>query len=454
MEQRTFLKTLCGIMLALAIAACTGGPAASANKPAVSTASADQLDVAIRETSDYLNKQLPKGNKLVILNIQSEYPALSEYIIDELIANTVNDRVFLVVDRQQLDTIRAELDFQYSGEVDDDTMQALGRMAGAQIIVSGAVSKIGDLYRLRVRALGVQTAQIEGQFNRNIPDGPTIAALARSQATGYGDSGGRPVAKAASQPGAAQAAASVASDTTGVPQGMVLVPAGTFSMGSNEGRDHEMPVHQVTISKPFFMGKYEVTQKEWIEIMGTNPSGFKGNDLPVEQVSWHEAIDYCNKRSRAEGLVPAYSGNENNIICNFQASVYRLPTEAEWEWAAKGGGKDSMIYLYSGSSNMDAVAWNGSNSGDKTHPVGMKAPNSLGIYDMSGNIYEWCWDWYGAYSSGAQTDPEGVASGSNRVSRGGCWYKGYQPPRSATRSSDPPSFRENTVGFRLLRPSL
>ena len=160
--------------------ACGGGPAPAAP--------VDELDAAVRETSDYLNKQLPKGNKLVILNIQSDFPALSEYIIDELIANTVNDQVFSVVDRRQLDSIRAELDFQMSGEVDDETAQALGRMAGAQIIVSGAVSRIGDLYRLRVRALSVQSAEIEGQFNRNIPDNSTIAALVKSRATGYGGS--------------------------------------------------------------------------------------------------------------------------------------------------------------------------------------------------------------------------------------------------------------------------
>jgi hypothetical protein len=206
MYQRPFLKALRSIMLVLVVASC-------ASKPAVS---GDQLDAAIRETSDYLNKQLPKGNKLVVLNIQSEYPALSEYIIDELIANTVNDRVFPVVDRQQLNTIREELDFQMSGEVDDDTAQALGRMAGAQIIISGAVSKIGDLYRLRVRALSVQTAQIEGQFNRNIPDSPTIVALAQSRATGYGDSGGRPAASA--QPGVA-------------PAGQSAAPALTYKIG-------------------------------------------------------------------------------------------------------------------------------------------------------------------------------------------------------------------------------
>ena len=176
------------IFLVMLVMGCAGGakPVENTVENVVGKSTADELDAAIRETSDYLNKQLPNGNKLVILNIQSDFPALSEYIIDELIANTVNDRVFSVVDRQQLNTIRAELDFQMSGEVDDDTAQALGRMAGAQIIISGAVSRIGDLYRLRVRALSVQTAAIEGQFNRNIPDGSTVAALVKSQATGYG----------------------------------------------------------------------------------------------------------------------------------------------------------------------------------------------------------------------------------------------------------------------------
>ena len=163
--------------------ACGGSPAPVS---AQTSSKQDELDAAIRETSNYLNKQLPRGNKLIILNVQSDFPALSEYIIDELIANTVNDRVFSVVDRQQLNTIRAELNFQMSSEVDDSTAQSLGRMAGAQIIISGAVSRIGDLYRLRVRALSVQSAQIEGQFNRNIPNGPTVTALVNSKATGYG----------------------------------------------------------------------------------------------------------------------------------------------------------------------------------------------------------------------------------------------------------------------------
>jgi hypothetical protein len=216
------LKKFGLLLIGVLFMACSGSPAPATVEAPAGGKLTDELDAAVRETSDYLNAHLAKGNKLVILNIQSAYPALSEYIIDELIANTVNDRVFTAVDRQRLDAIRAELDFQYSGEVDDDTMQTLGRMAGAQIIISGAVSKIGDLYRLRVSALSVQNAQIQGQFNRNIPDGPTVSALARSQATGYGDSGtapGRPADQGAQAVQARQAAA----------QGAATAPAAKVS---------------------------------------------------------------------------------------------------------------------------------------------------------------------------------------------------------------------------------
>ena len=207
--------------------ACNSGPVPA---PAVPS---DELDIAIRETSDYLNVQLPKGNKLVILNIQSDFPALSEYIIDELIANTVNDRVFSVVDRRQLDTIRAELDFQMSGEVSDETAQSVGQMTGAQTIISGAVSRIGDIYRLRVRALNVQSAQIEGQFNRNIPDGTTVAALVQSKATGYGESsGGRPSAASAPvAPAPAPAAILVQAEPTPAP----VAPAPTVYKVGDKG---------------------------------------------------------------------------------------------------------------------------------------------------------------------------------------------------------------------------
>jgi formylglycine-generating enzyme required for sulfatase activity len=235
---------------------------------------------------------------------------------------------------------------------------------------------------------------------------------------------------------------------------MVPVPAGTFQMGSNNGDRDEKPIHQVTISKPFYMGKYEVTQKEWVEVMGSNPSYFKGDNLPVENVSWYGVIDYCNKRSVKEGLTPAYTVSGSTVTWNKNANGYRLPTEAEWEWAAKGGGKDSTITEYSGSNSADGVAWYSSNSGGKTHPVGTKSPNSLGIYDMSGNVWEWCWDWSGSYSSGAQTDPAGASSGSDRVARGGSWLNYAEFVHSASRSGNAPANRGNGLGCRLVRPSL
>jgi len=236
------------------------------------------------------------------------------------------------------------------------------------------------------------------------------------------------------------------------PANMVRVEGGTFQMGTaNAYNNDERPVHTVTV-KTFYMGKYEVTQKEWQEVMGNNPSRFKGDNLPVEQVSWFDAIEYCNKRSQKEGLTPVYRGSGNNITCDWNANGYRLPTEAEWEFAAKGGIKDKLITEYSGSNNVDAVAWYIGNSGSRTYQVGTKAPNSLGLYDMSGNVYEWCWDWYGSYTSGAQTDPKGPISGADRVVRGGSWSNLASIVRSVKRVSSNPSDRNDVIGFRLVRP--
>ena len=195
---------------------------------------------------------------------------------------------------------------------------------------------------------------------------------------------------------------------------MMKVEAGTFKMGATSemdvGDSSEKPVHQVTLTKDYYIGKYEVTQALWKAVMGSNPSFFKGDNLPVESVSWDDCQEFINKLNSLTGR-------------NF-----RLPTEAEWEYAARGG-KKSRGYKYSGSNNDDNVAWNYHNSDQNTHPVGTKQANELGIYDMSGNVMEWCQDWYGSYSCSPQTNPTGVTSGSKRVYRGGdfssipgaCW---------------------------------
>jgi len=239
------------------------------------------------------------------------------------------------------------------------------------------------------------------------------------------------------------------------PDGMVRVEGGTFTMGSpaNEpGRRDDEVQHQVTVSS-FYMGKYEVTQKEYQEVMGTNPSRFKGDNLPVEQVSWFDAVKYCNKRSQREGLTPAYTIKGllgKKVTWNRNANGYRLPTEAEWEYACRAG---TTTAYNTGASISDNTGWYWDNSGKTTHPVGQKPANAWGLYDMHGNVDEWCWDWYGDYPSGAQTDPVGASSGSNRVWRGGSWNQSAQYVRSALRINLSPTLRINILGFRVLRPA-
>jgi formylglycine-generating enzyme required for sulfatase activity len=237
----------------------------------------------------------------------------------------------------------------------------------------------------------------------------------------------------------------------------VWINGGTFTMGSpaNEpNRDSdEGSQHQVTVSG-FYMGKYEVTQAEYQTVMGTNPSNFKGPSLPVEQVSWFDAVEYCNKRSQKEGLSLAYTisgtGNSRTVSLNRSANGYRLPTEAEWEYACRAGTSTP----YSSGNSVDNAGWYSNNSGSTTHAVGGKQSNAWGLYDMHGNVWEWCWDWKGDYPSGAQTDPMGVSSGTLRVNRGGGWFSNGQFLRSANRSSFALGTRYYYIGFRLARPRL
>ena len=198
------------------------------------------------------------------------------------------------------------------------------------------------------------------------------------------------------------------------------------------------------------MGIYEVTQREYQEVMGENPSNSysRGDNLPVEFVTWYEAIVYCNSRSQREGLTPAYVINGIDVTWNRNANGYRLPTEAEWEYACRAG---TQTPYNTGISLRDNTGWHYYNSGGSSHLVGQKPANAWGLHDMHGNVDEWCWDWYGSYTSVAQTDPQGAVSGSQRVLRGGSWGGGEESLRSAARGSEIPELMFDSSGFRLVR---
>ncbi|MBU1677760.1 MAG: SUMF1/EgtB/PvdO family nonheme iron enzyme [Bacteroidetes bacterium] len=239
-----------------------------------------------------------------------------------------------------------------------------------------------------------------------------------------------------------------------IPEGFVFVEGGVFQMGSTSGDSDEQPVHTVTLSN-FYISKYEVTQKQWREVMGTNPSYFSGDDKPVEQVTWYDAVAFCNALSEKVGLEKCYSGSGTSIIYDFTKNGYRLPTEAEWEYAARGGNQ-SNGYTYSGSNSIGGVAWYSSNSGNTTHNVGTKTSNELGIYDMSGNVWEWCNDWYSDnyYSNSPGNNPKGPASGTSRVLRGGSWLSYDNNCRVSNRTGGYPDYPYYNNGFRIVQDSL
>ena len=220
---------------------------------------------------------------------------------------------------------------------------------------------------------------------------------------------------------------------------MVKVEPGVFMMGALEGdtnalEDEEKPVHQVTLTGTYYIGQTEVTQELYTAVMGSNPSNFtEGNNLPVEKVSYNDALEFCRQLSSLTG------------------KHFTLPTEAQWEYAARGGHKThSTPTLFAGSEDINAVGWYKDNSDSTTHTVAKKAPNALGLYDMTGNVFEWCLDWYGSYTSDAATDPQGPADGSERVSRGGSWNYPASYCRTSIRACSAPDVTYYMLGFRVV----
>jgi len=218
-----------------------------------------------------------------------------------------------------------------------------------------------------------------------------------------------------------------------------LIPAGIFDMGSKRGSD-ERPVHRVRLSRPFYMSRYEITQEQWTRVMGTaieqqrdrvDPTWElrgKGSQHPVYYVTWHDAQAFVERLNHMEGK-----------------SLYRLPTEAEWEYACRAGSSADVV------TDLDAVAWYGPNADGRTHPVGQKLPNAYGLYDMHGNVWEWCGDWYGPYTQEEQTAPKGPTSGEFRVVRGGCWHSDADGCRAADWVAGTPDRANSSLGIRIVR---
>ena len=249
---------------------------------------------------------------------------------------------------------------------------------------------------------------------------------------------------------------------------MVSVPGGSFLMGSGDYRDLEaVPVHTVTLNG-FRMAACELTQAQYRAVTGFNPSYFVLQDdaanCPAETITWFEAVEFCNQLSELEGLAPVYTIINRipaagypitgaDVTADWNANGYRLPTEAEWEYAAKGGNGIGPYFIYSGSDNPDEVArYNyGPGSSQVTGPVGQKAPNSLGLYDMSGNVWEWCWDWYGEYSGSRAVNPKGPSSGPGKALRGGSWSLSEEVIRVAYRNFYIESITYCYIGFRVVR---
>jgi formylglycine-generating enzyme len=230
------------------------------------------------------------------------------------------------------------------------------------------------------------------------------------------------------------------SETDNIEMKFVYIPGGCFQMGDTfgDGNSDEKPVHEVCVSE-YYMGKYEVTQGQWKEVMGNNPSEYKncGDSCPVENVSWNDVQEFIRKLNNKSG------------------KNYRLPTEAEWEYAARSGGKREKWAGTSSESSLEDYAWYNDNSGSKTPPVGQKQPNGLGLFDMTGNVVEWCSDWYGDdyYKYSPRDNPSGPSSGSSRVFRGGSWGHDAAYARAALRFRNGPDFRNSILGFRLVLPA-
>jgi formylglycine-generating enzyme required for sulfatase activity/TolB-like protein len=410
---------------------------------------AAQLAKAVtRDTNGLLGLSVPPFVISPEVN-QNDAMTLAQILSCDL-ANSGNYAVLPRTDG--LEIVMEEHKRQRDGATDQDRIKRLGVGRNAKYVLAGSVEKLGTLNKFAADILDIEDGgYIDGHEEKYIDfaQGFELVPMLAAKLSGK-----------------------ILTSSISV----IKIAGGTFKMGSHKKeplRGANEVQHKVKL-RTFNIGKFEVTQAEYESVMGTNPSIFKGANLPVENVSWYDAVEFCNKLSLRERLTPAYTidksrSDPNNksdidtvrwlVTWNQKANGYRLPTEAEWEYACRAGTTTPFYFgnnITTGNANYNGtIPYNKNAQGkffEKTTIVGSFAPNPWGLYDMHGNVYEWCWDWFGNYLNKTQKNPKGPLTGSSRVYRGGAWDSEGQYLRSAFRNSAVPLYRSKNIGIRLVRP--
>ncbi len=379
-----------------------------------------------------------EAKKRVAVYITGEVDAGYKKVIgSKLVSGITNSEGYTAVERtaEFLAELNKDVEFSVSGAVRDNQIAKIGQMFGVHYVLVAEISEVFDEMFVSSRMIDVNTAAVKASFeaSKAVESMNDLMTLANNIV------GGVLKIKISGQ-SSYQSPSSQGQDVEtitvkGVTFNMIKVVGGTFTMGATseqggEADSDEYPTHSVTLSD-YYIGETEVTQELWEAVMGNNPSNFKGDrNLPVEMVSWQDCQLFIERLNRLTG------------------KYFRLPTEAEWEYAARGGNK-SQYYKYAGSTYADDVAWYDGNSGSRTHIVKGKRPNELGLFDMSGNVWEWCSDWFGSYSAAPQSNPRGAGSGGYRVLRGGSWSSYAWNVRVSNRNNFTPGSRNSYLGLRL-----
>ncbi|MBI4377823.1 MAG: SUMF1/EgtB/PvdO family nonheme iron enzyme [Nitrospinae bacterium] len=393
-----------------------------------------------------------KKQKIAIIDfsdLNGNVTALGQFMAEELTTQLfiIAPGKFEVVKRRQLLKLEEELVLGKVGNIEEKGIKKMGQVFGVDAVVTGSMTDLGNTVKINARVIAVESAKIFAVAATDIPKTGMVADLIEKKVEGR-----QPVEKATTplttltKPTKEKewaktemtqkqitAEGGIFKDPGTVIE-FIFVKGGCFHMGDTfgDGSSDEYPVHKVCLDD-FYIGKYEVTQIEWLEVMERNPSSRRAcDDCPVEMVSWNNVQEYIKRLNRKTGR------------------EYRLPTEAEWEYAARSGGKKEK---YAGGNDLDSVGWDSDNSRGKTYPAGQKNPNGLGIYDMSGNVWEWCQDWSDEnyYKSSPRDNPKGAGSGQTRIIRGGSWNYDESISRAANRGWDIPDSRRSDIGFRVAR---